>query len=76
MNISEKLPDMIIKDVLNQWPETIPVFQHYHLACVGCVMVPFCKVSDAIRIYNLRSEKFLADLLEAIANDNNDTDPT
>jgi hybrid cluster-associated redox disulfide protein len=73
MNISEKLPDMTIEAVLDGWPETAVVFQHYHLACVGCVMAPFCKVSDAINIYKLPSEQFIADLVEAIPHDPIDT---
>jgi hybrid cluster-associated redox disulfide protein len=74
MNVSEQLPDMSIETVLNRWPETAVIFQHYHLACVGCVMAPFCKVTDAISTYNLPAEQFITDLLEAIPHDHIDTE--
>jgi hybrid cluster-associated redox disulfide protein len=73
MNLSEQLPTMTIETVLERWPETAVVFQRYHLACVGCVMAPFCKVSDAISIYSLPAEQFIADLVEVIPHDNIDT---
>ncbi len=69
MNISAQLPDMTIEAVLERWPETAVVFQRYHLACVGCVMAPFCKVQDAINTYNLHAELFINDLLKAISHD-------
>lgn len=69
MNLSAELPNMVIEDVLNRWPETAVVFQRYHLACVGCVMAPFYKISDAINIYKLPAEQFITDLLEVISYD-------
>ena len=62
MSEQPPLSEMIIEDVLLQWPQTADVFQRYNMACVGCVMAPFYTVADAIAIYGLSPEPFLADL--------------
>lgn len=58
--------DLIIADVLDRWPETIPVFLKYKLDCVGCDMALFDTLADAIRIYQLPRQQFLDDLQQAI----------
>jgi hybrid cluster-associated redox disulfide protein len=59
-------PDLVVAEVLNRWPETIPVFLKYKLDCVGCDMASFDTLADVIRIYCLPAEQFVNDLRQAI----------
>lgn len=61
-------PDLIVADVLNKWPQTIPVFLEYHLGCVGCAMARYDTLQDIARIYQLRADHFLEELEKAIQN--------
>ena len=58
--------DMTVADVLEQWPETVPVFQEFKLACVGCVMAPFDTMVDVADIYKMDLHEILAALHQAI----------
>ena len=54
--------DMTVAEVLEQWPETVSVFQEYKTACVGCSMAPFDTMSDVAREYGLA----LAEIMGAL----------
>ena len=45
--------DMTVAEILEQWPETVSVFQEFKTACVGCVMAPFDTMVDVARTYEL-----------------------
>lgn len=57
---------MTVAEVLELWPETVPVFQKYKTACVGCVMAPFDTMTDVAQIYQLELSELMADLHQAI----------
>lgn len=61
-------PDFIVADVLNKWPQTIPVFLEHNLGCVGCAMARYDTLLDITRIYQLRADSFLDELEKAIQN--------
>lgn len=54
--------DMTVAEILESWPETVPVFQDFKTACVGCVMAPFDTMVDVARIYELE----LSEIMEAL----------
>jgi hybrid cluster-associated redox disulfide protein len=58
----EAISELTIDVLLKRWPKTAQLFQSHHMACIGCVVAPFCKVNDAIDIYRLSPELFLAEL--------------
>jgi hybrid cluster-associated redox disulfide protein len=62
MAASKPTGDMPVAEVLERWPETVPVFQVFKMACVGCAMAPFDTMADAARIYELD----LSLLMEAV----------
>jgi hybrid cluster-associated redox disulfide protein len=62
----EIIGELTVDILFNRWPQTIEVFQRHHMACVGCVVAPFCHVNDAIVIYNLSPQLFLAELKAVI----------
>lgn len=54
--------DQLVAEVMNRWPQTIPVFIKYHISCVGCSMSKFDTIADAAQNYKLALDAFLADL--------------
>jgi hybrid cluster-associated redox disulfide protein len=58
--------DMTVADVLEQWPETVSVFQEFKLACVGCVMAPFDTMIDIADIYKMDLQEIMTALNQAI----------
>jgi hybrid cluster-associated redox disulfide protein len=61
-----RIGDLTIEALLQRWPQTAVVFHHHKMACVGCAVAPFYSVADAVRIYGLPLEPFLAELAEVI----------
>ena len=61
--------------VLEQWPETAPVFQEFKTACVGCAMARFDTIDDVVRIYNLDLRRFMKALQTAIAGAGGEGEP-
>ena len=58
--------DSIVAHLLRDWPQATPVFLRYKMFCVGCSLADFDTLGDALRIYDLPPEPFLADLRRAI----------
>ena len=59
-------PQISIAELLEKWPQVIPIFFRYRLDCVGCSMAAFETLSDVIAIYQLPAELFIADLERSI----------
>ena len=57
---------MTVAEVLEQWPETVPVFQQLKTDCVGCAMAPFDTISDVAAIYEIDLSNLLETLTTAI----------
>lgn len=62
-------PDLALADLMNTWPETIPVFLRHRMLCVGCVIGPFHTVVDACREHGVDETEFRAALRAAIGAD-------
>ncbi len=60
----------MVAEVLERWPQSIPVFLKHRMSCVGCLMAPFESLSDAARIYRIPFEPFLDELHLAIRGQN------
>jgi hybrid cluster-associated redox disulfide protein len=57
---------LTVDEVLACWPQTIPVFIHHRMTCVGCAMAPFETLAEVARIYNLGLDSFLGELEQSI----------
>jgi hybrid cluster-associated redox disulfide protein len=57
---------MTVAEVLELWPETVPVFQQLKTDCVGCAMAPFDTLSDVAAIYEIELSYMLEALTTAI----------
>jgi hybrid cluster-associated redox disulfide protein len=60
-----------VADVLDCWPQTVPVFMHYRLACVGCSLARFELITDVAAIYGINPAGFLHELEQAIQGGSN-----
>lgn len=58
-----------VQQVVEQYPQTIPVFARHGLQCVGCYISPFHTITDTAREYALSLEPLLADLNRAVSAD-------
>jgi hybrid cluster-associated redox disulfide protein len=58
--------EMLISEVIKQYPETITLFLDYGLHCVGCSFAKDETIEEAVRAHQLDLEKFLKDLNKII----------
>jgi len=61
-------PDMLVSELLSEWPQTIPVFLRHKMACVGCSMSGFETLSSAAQVYGISPDIFLDELNRVIDN--------
>jgi hybrid cluster-associated redox disulfide protein len=66
MGQSKLEANLIVADVLARWPQTIPIFTHHRMGCVGCAMAPFETLAEVAAIYKLDLNCFLNELEQII----------
>ena len=71
---SAALAGQTVADVLASWPQTVPVFMRYRLACVGCSLARFEIITDVAAIYGINRAGFLHELQQAIEGGNSHND--
>ncbi|HEY9566521.1 MAG TPA: DUF1858 domain-containing protein [Thalassobaculum sp.] len=62
----EDLLSMTLADVMERWPQTVPVFNRRRMACPGCVMARFMTLAEAARSYSVAGDDLADDLLGVI----------
>lgn len=62
------LSQRIIQDVLTTWPETAVVFNRHNMVCIGCDVSQFYTIADAVAVYDLSLDDFVAELESVIGN--------
>ncbi len=60
--------DMNIKEVIEKYPETVPVFGKYNMGCIGCIAASFEKIKDIAGVHGVDVNSFLKDLNNAVKN--------
>jgi hybrid cluster-associated redox disulfide protein len=60
------MADLTVAEVMARWPQTIPVFFRYRMACVGCPIAPFETMAEVAAIYGLNLSRFLNELEQII----------
>ncbi len=60
-------PDLTIAALLERWPATQAVLERHAMACIGCVVAPFCTLREAADIYHMAVEDFVAELAAHLA---------
>ena len=68
MSIEMITKEMNIREVIDKYPELIPIFQKYNMGCIGCIAASFEKLSDIASVHGVDVNTFIKDLNEAISN--------
>lgn len=63
---AEQLQSMPVQNVMDRWPETVPVFVRRAMNCPGCAMAHLMSVAEAAASYDVCAETLSADLLAVI----------
>ena len=61
--ITEK---MNIREVIDKYPETLPVFSKYNMGCIGCIAASFETIGDIAVVHGIDVKAFVKDLNDAI----------
>lgn len=64
--MERSIAELTVAEVMDGWPQTIPVFLRHRMACVGCVMAPFETLADVAAIYGLQPSRLLDELQQTI----------
>lgn len=62
--------NMNIREVIEKYPETIPVFGKYNMGCIGCMAANFEKIKDIAAVHGVDVGKFVEDLNEVVSKGN------
>jgi len=65
---------MTISEILDLWPEIIPIFLNHRMACVGCSLADFMTLEDALDIYHLNKESFIEEIENAVQSRKSEAD--
>jgi len=66
MSCGKITEDMNIREVIENHPEVISVFQKYNMGCIGCIAASFEKISDITSVHGVNVKKFVKELNEAM----------
>jgi hybrid cluster-associated redox disulfide protein len=58
--------EMTVEEVLGRWPGLASVFIRRRMACVGCAMARFERLSDVARIYGVSPRALRSELRHAV----------
>lgn len=58
--------DLTVAEVMDRWPQTVPYFFRYRMACVGCPIAHFETLAEVAAIYGLNLSRFLNELEQII----------
>ncbi|HDM67124.1 MAG TPA: DUF1858 domain-containing protein [Thermoplasmatales archaeon] len=60
--------DMNIREVIERYPETIPVFMKHNIGCIGCIAASFESIKDIAVVHGIDVKSFIEELNAAITN--------
>jgi len=58
--------DMNIREVIEKYPETVPVFGKYNMGCIGCIAASFETLKDIASVHGVDVKTFVKELNEAV----------
>jgi hybrid cluster-associated redox disulfide protein len=62
MRVAKLSLDMTVEETLTRWPELSAVLVRCQMACAGCAMAPFERLSDVAKAYGISSAELLRTL--------------
>ena len=64
--MSKITKDMGLLEIVQNYPETLEVFQKYGLGCIGCAAARFENLEAGAKVHGIDPEKMVEDLNAAI----------
>ncbi len=61
--------EMSIMDIVNEYPEVLPIFREYGMGCIGCMAARFENLAQGAEVHGIDVEQLVADLNAAIKKD-------
>lgn len=61
--------DMSIIDIVQNYPETLTVFQQYGLGCIGCAAARFENLEAGAKVHGIDPDQLVNDLNKALSQD-------
>jgi len=58
--------DMSIIDIVQNYPETLTVFQQYGLGCIGCAAARFENLEAGARVHGINADQLVEDLNKSL----------
>ncbi|MGD9579612.1 MAG: DUF1858 domain-containing protein [Syntrophorhabdus sp.] len=58
--------NMLIEEIVRNYPETIPVFEQYGFGCLGCRAALFENIEQGAKVHGIDVEAFIASLNNVI----------
>lgn len=59
--------EMSIIDIVQNYPETLTVFQQYGLGCIGCAAARFENLEAGAKVHGINADELVKDLNDAVA---------
>ncbi len=59
--------DMTIEEIVQRFPETIPVFSRYGVGCLGCSAAQYDNLEQGAAIHGLDTDQLLKELNACLA---------
>jgi len=66
MSCGKITENMNIREVIENHPEVVPVFQKYNMGCIGCIAASFEKIIDIASVHGVDVKKFVEELNNAM----------
>ena len=60
--------EMNIREVIEKYPEVVPVFSKYNMGCIGCIAASYETLKDIAVVHGIDVAAFIKDLNETLAN--------
>lgn len=57
---------MNIREVIEKYPEIVPVFTKYNMGCIGCIAASFETLNDIAVVHGTDVDAFVKDLNAAV----------
>jgi hybrid cluster-associated redox disulfide protein len=58
--------NMNIREVIEKYPEVLPVFSKYNMGCIGCIAASFEKIKDIAAVHGTDVKTFVKELNAAV----------
>ena len=58
--------EMGIMDIVNKYPQVVPVFQSYGMGCIGCMAARFETLEEGASAHGINVDELVDDLNENI----------